>query len=625
MEPLHWYVRRLSVMRPAEVAYRVREAAFLQLLKLERQVRFRAGRCTDWRRFSFCTASQPQLPQLAVSFSPSEEEARQCLGGNWGALGFPWQWSAHGAPWHTAPDTGRRWPLRFFGAIPYRTDNPYGDVRVLWEPARLQGLVDLGLLAQHDPRTADRAAQLFCDVLSSWIRDNPYLAGAHYASAMECALRLIAVCHAVDLLREPLQRRQGIGSDFVWLVESHASLICRRLSRHSSSGNHSIAECAGLIYAGLVLREHPSASEWRDVGTALLQTEASRQVLPDGGGIEQAFWYQLFIIDLLGLVQELLASRYRPVPVAISSAVARGRQFLQAFGAAPQDLPAIGDGDGGYALTRHLRISFPAATAQAAAQEVCFPHSGYTLFQVLRPRSVRVIVDHGPLGMAPAFGHGHADALSVTATVDGTHFLVDTGTHAYNQGREWRRYFRGTRAHNTVMVDGRDQAQQDGAFLWSSPFTARVVDRTGRHLLIRHDGYERIGVVHWRAIVLTQRGELLVWDRLEGQGIHDLELNWHLGVDPVPGGRSGEFRLPHGYGLRISGAPCTLHTGEEDPPSGWGSPAYGIRRPIHTLRAACHMALPHEFVTLLVPNSTTGYEPSLEELRSLQGCLQRSV
>ncbi len=625
METLHWYVRRLRVMRPAEVAHRVREAALLQFLRLERQIRFRAGRCTDWRRFSFCIASRPQLPQLAISFSPSEEEARKLLEGNWGALGFPWQWSAQEAIWHTAPDTGKRWPVRFFGAIPYRSDNPYGDVRVLWEPSRLQGLVDLGLLAHHEPPTADRAAQMFCDVLSSWIRDNPYLAGPHYVSAMECALRLIAVCHAVDLLREPLQRRQAIGEDFVWLVESHASLICRRLSRHSSSGNHSIAECAGLIYAGLVLHEHPSASEWRDLGTSLLQTEASRQVLPDGGGIEQALWYQLFIIDLLGLVQELLSSRHRPVPVAISSAVTRGRRFLRAFGNAPQELPPIGDSDGGYALTRHLRISFPADATQEAAQDVCFPNSGYTLFHARQPKALRVIVDHGPLGMAPAYGHGHADALSVTATVDGTHFLVDTGTYAYNQGRQWRRYFRGTRAHNTVMIDGQDQAQQEGAFLWSSPFAARIVDRNGRHLLIRHDGYERVGVVHWRAIVLTQRAELLIWDRLEGRGTHELELNWHLGVDPSPGGGPGEFRLPHDYGLRISGAKCTLHKGEEYPPSGWGSPGYGIRRAIYTLRAACRTALPHEFVTLLVPNSTTGYEPVLEELRSLQGCLQRSV
>ena len=50
----------------------------------------------------------------------------------------------------------------------------------------------------------------------------------------------------------------------------------------------------------------------------------------------------------------------------------------------------------------------------------------------------------------------------------GTDVLVDPGTYDYFTHPEWRRYFRSTQAHNTVEVDGLDQSQQLGLFLWGA-------------------------------------------------------------------------------------------------------------------------------------------------------------
>ena len=65
-------------------------------------------------------------------------------------------------------------------------------------------------------------------------------------------------------------------------------------------------------------------------------------MLPDGGGIEQAFWYQLFIVDLLGLVEALLEHRRHRVPRALADAVRRGRRFLRALADGPDDALVIG-------------------------------------------------------------------------------------------------------------------------------------------------------------------------------------------------------------------------------------------------------------------------------------------
>ena len=51
--------------------------------------------------------------------------------------------------------------------------------------------------------------------------------------------------------------------------------------------------------------------------------------------------------------------------------------------------------------------------------------------------------------------HGHADALSITVNSDGRPLLIDPGACEY-VGPE-RDIFRGTRSHNTLMVDNADQ------------------------------------------------------------------------------------------------------------------------------------------------------------------------
>jgi hypothetical protein len=303
-----------------------------------------------------------------------------------------WRWGPEDDVWRRAPDTGRRWPQKFFHAIAYREGNPFGDVRVAWEPARLQQLVALSLLAESpDEITRRRAVVLLESQLESWVRLNPPLTGIHYISAMECALRVIAACHALDRVRDLLLNASDTWVALVTLVESHAGFIERRLSLHSSTGNHTVAEAAGLVYAGVLFPEMRGAQRWKQRGLALLEREADRQILPDGGSLEQAFWYLLFVADLLGLVAELLRHYNEPVPAAIDAAVRRACSFLNAMASDPKSLPAIGDADGGYALSPALRISW--SPGEAAPRMRSFADSEFRgtrqVFRAVRSWSAR--------------------------------------------------------------------------------------------------------------------------------------------------------------------------------------------------------------------------------------------
>lgn len=630
---LSWYAQRLRVMRPSEVLHRVTEQCTLKILEAQHRLGLLGGYdiACDVTRFSFCSGSTQQLPELPWSFEIEDVAVEELLSGKLVVLGHEWVWSEHNSVWCEAPDTHRQWPREFFSRIPYRDGNPYGDVRVAWEPSRLQHLIALGLLAhgaQGDIR--QRAVKLLEAQFLSWIDANPTLTGIHYISVMECGLRILAVCHALDLVRGWLSHPHRVWSELVQFVREHAELIRKRLSIHSSAGNHTIAEATALVYAGSLFPEMPESQVWRSVGLSLLEQEAPRQILPDGAGAEQAFWYQRFISDLYGLVVTLLTHRDGSVSTIIEDAFHRSRVFLDALGAKEDLLPSIGDADGGYALSPFL--NFSTAPEIHPTGLACFETSGYSVIRSAPMNQQRLIFDHGPLGLAPCFAHGHADALSIMFRVGTQDILVDPGTYTYTGDRAWRNYFRGTRAHNTVVVDQMDQAVQETAFMWAQPFQTHVTFKEKDHngvvtILAYHNGYmKRAGVTHWRAVLYLSPDSWLVWDRLTGKGVHQLELNWQLGIEPSI--QAGIYALSfegNSICLAVEGGTNTLHRGEIEPIGGWLSRSYGWKEPITTLRAIYTGSLPHEFTTRIYQGSvTTSAEPPICRLSELRKIVDES-
>jgi hypothetical protein len=217
-----WYLRRLRVMSGGELAHRARQqlgivSMFLQF-KLGRGI---AALPTEARDYDFCSKKEPCLPRPAFDLDTLNLRVEDLLQGKVPVAGQTWQWRDDGKSWYRAPDTGRTWPAIFFGGIDYREGNLHGDIRQLWEPARLQHLLDLALIAgaSPGPRRAEAVAMIEAQ-LASWTAENPPLQGPHYVSAMECGLRLIAACHALDLVRQDLRRKRPGGR---WPASSPAT------------------------------------------------------------------------------------------------------------------------------------------------------------------------------------------------------------------------------------------------------------------------------------------------------------------------------------------------------------------------------------------------------------------
>jgi hypothetical protein len=469
----------------------------------------------------------------------------------------------------------------FFSSIRGNDDDP--DIRAVWEPARLQHVATLLTYARLNPESAlsGKCSGAARKLLFDWLAKNPFLYGPHYISVMECGLRIPVFIYALKSLSLDEQESARIIS----AMFHHAWWIEKRLSLYSSLGNHTVCECVGLVFAGALFRNSQEGQRWLKKGLGLLGQELDHQLLPDGGPAEQSLNYHRFVLDLYWLAVDFLEKNSLADCAVLKPRLIQGEVFIAAFTDDHGVIPAIGDSDDGHAIAPGIA---PLRGKAEAEIKRCrrFPYSGYAVLWL--DNGVMVTFDHGPLGMAPLYNHGHADALSITVTKDGEQIIVDPGTYRYNGVAEWRKYFKGTRAHNTVTIDGLDQAVQETGFIWSKPFTSELVrsEENERGILIEalNDGYGRLKqpVKHRRAILVADEACLLIKDSFLGRGIHDYELNFHLHPDAAVEEHDGWWHLRKGesrISMTLLGDDnfTSVH-GQEAPILGWYSPAYGIRQ-----------------------------------------------
>ncbi len=549
-----------------------------------------------------------------------------------------------GAPirWNHEYKADRPTPMLLAPKIDYRDYAVTGDCKFAWEPSRHQHWVVLGRAYRLTGQ--ERYAAEILDQLGSWMDQCPFGYGMQWRSPLELGIRLINWVWALELIRpsglvtpEVIDRVHG----FAW---RHLWEVSRKYARYSSANNHLVGEAAGVFVGSSYFAGLRHAARWREESRRILLEEIFRQTSEDGGTREQATGYHCFSLEFF-LIAGLAARR---IGLDFPAEYWRRLEAMFSYLAVLTEggsLPMFGDADDGYVLDlggRQERVESllaigavlferpdwkaqagqatqplywllgnPGCEALAAMPEPAEPMrleskalagSGYYLLQSGQrgaDDAVSVVMDCGELGMGAIAAHGHADALSFVLRAAGWDILVDPGTYDYFTYPAWRDYFRSTRAHNTIMVDGRDQSEPLGRFLWGRRARSRLLawEPGPQGGLIRgeHDGYRRLrrGVVHRRTLELDAvRGELTITDELEGKGNHSCELHLHAGEGcEVEWVGEGRFAISSGRAsFEVQLDACwesCLVKGHENPIAGWVSRGYHRKTPSYTIAALC--------------------------------------
>ena len=609
-----WYLSRLASMGPAEIAWRMLSAACLPV---------------DWTQYKIGGAvPAPCGAPFAATTYPVRLHDYGCAMERIQIfdLEFPIDFDFD---WHQDYLNNKQVERRFSGRLDIRNTEVVGDIKYVWEVNRHQHLSALAY-AQNGGQHIDTLGR----AVRSWLRDNPYLCGVNWTSSLELALRVISWALLYPRLAHDVDSDSNFRDRWLASIYLHLSRVASRLSLYSSANNHLIGELVGLYVGASCFPIWGECADWRDFASRSLEREILLQVSDDGVNREQAMSYHLFTLELLLLAFIVGRNCGRPFSNAYAGRLRAMLQLLDAVATPAGDLPSYGDSDdargfvlaldesalevttqlGGLLFDEPAWLRFrakPTAAAQALVPDLLGALNSFAKSSK-RPRelfregglacirtddgTIRLLMDFGPLGYASTAAHGHADALSICLAIGDEYFVIDAGTYAYHSHSEWRNYFRSTAAHNTARVDGCDQSQIAGRFLWSAKAKARLVqlqESTG-HVVIEaeHDGYTRLDdpVKHRRTVDFDRTtGSFSLADSFHCVHRHTIELFFHLHEDAtvthVAGGKA-EI-LWHGSRIVFS-SPDTLLAwdvicGSEAPKLGWRSRAFNRKQPVPTL------------------------------------------
>jgi len=680
MRDLMRTLQRLGGMGPRELAHRGREKAYTELDRIRARTGIAVPRAAAALPFKdyltgapsrlFYRGPRDNLRQFVQENLPQwtdravEEAERLCR--------HETELFAHGPvklgadiDWHRDPVTGRIWERRFWADYQLVDDPDGRDPKIIHELNRHQHLPRLAkayILTGDERYAAEAVAQL-----NSWIDQNPPGFGINWQSSLEIGIRAISWLWTIFLVLPSRSfdeaSAQRIGDSLFAQLEH----IYRYPSVYTSPNTHLIGEAAALFIAGLVFRDRKRPALWLRRATAMLTEAAATQVLDDGVYGELSSCYHCYALDFFLQAMALAEQNELPFPEPVRRKVGRMLEFLMHLTRPDGALPLLGDDDGGRALALHTRDygSFQDGLClgailyrrgdfkrQAGAfheeplwmlgqeawqvyrQLECeepakaqgrYPHAGYTVQRSgWGALDSHLVFDCGGLGML-AGAHAHADALSVSLFSRGRELLVDPGTFIYNGAPAWRGYFRSTRAHNTVAVDGRDQAEQGGTFRWKTALhalTAREFALPGMSYVEgEHDGYRRMpgSVIHRRRVLYAVPESWIVVDDFHGSGEHRFDFHYHLAPDvEAPRLEQDESCVlvraeQAGLQLRLVAdrpfASAEIVRGKTDPIGGWASRGYGGKKPCCTLRATLTGPAPAAamtFITMQAPDKGRG-------------------
>ncbi|MFZ0815689.1 MAG: alginate lyase family protein [Candidatus Sulfotelmatobacter sp.] len=542
--------------------------------------------------------------------------------------------------WHLDAVHGKRAPRKLFHKMRYLDFVEVGDSKVTWELNRHQHLVTLAKAFRLTG--AVRYADEIFRQWRHWQADNPYPVGINWASSLEVSFRCLSWIWTYELLKGS-PGLPDFRDDWLRSFALHGRHIERYLSTYFSPNTHLLGEGVGLFFLGVLCPELAAAQRWKALGWEILVREADRQVQADGFHFEQSTYYHVYALDFFLHSIVLANANDIPIPKSLEETLQRMLTALCLLRRAGSP-PRFGDDDGGRLFdprrnrSEHLldplatgailfqRCDYKAAAADlreetiwllgvegvrqwdalaataTAVDSAALSAAGFYLLPAPQP-ATQLAVHAGPQG-TPSGGHSHADALSVCLQSQGRSLLLDPGTCEYVGECGARDLFRGTAMHNTLRVDGTDQAETATPFSWKQLTQSKVeqwIQGESFDLLVAtHDGYECLvsPVIHRRWVLSLKNGMYLVRDIVEGQGQHQLDISWHLGQD-LELLRENVFRAK-GTSQGLAILPAQGHGWAKEVRNGEWSPAYGQRAPATVVNFGTTATVPAEFAFLLV-------------------------
>jgi len=409
------------------------------------------------------------------------------------------------------------------------------------------------------------AWRTFKELADSWIDLNPLGNGDGW-HPYTISLRLVNWIHALYEWQDRINSDHDFQSKIMKSIADQAGYLFDDLEM-DVRGNHLIKNLKAMVFVSVAFR-FAKAEQFLKRALTLLKIETAEQILPDGGHFERNPGYHLTVLkDYLDIGLLLQRNGNRQFDW-LDGAISRMASWVIKIQTPDGKLPTLKDttwntrdpsieeilcvaaiylseptlktslnngiypvllfGAGEEHLLREPQVM------QLPVNSIAFEDSGFFVFKGGNGQDF-LVVDAGKPCPDYLPAHAHADMFSFELYVGGERVFVDSGVYEYTAGK-WRDYFRSTRAHNSVEVNGKDQSE-----VWASFRVARrstpvgtkwQFDNKVQWIQSRHDGYKRLPkkIIHRRSVIVFIEGIWIFVDELFGKG--EVSANSYLHLHP---------------------------------------------------------------------------------------------
>lgn len=326
-------------------------------------------------------------------------------------------------------------------------------------------------------------------------------------------------------------------TEFLVNYHRHALHI---LANYSDQGNHLLFEAQRMVYAGAFFPEFKEAPSWRESGISILNREIKKQVYPDGGQYELDPHYHLAAINIFCKALRMAdVNGFRAeFPDEYMDTVKNMIEFYSNICFPDYSNPCFSDakmGDRPDEIRNYrewLRlfpdcewIRYYATEGREGSPLPYLSHgaltSGFFTFRTGWKQDATVmVVKAGPKGE----WHCQPDNGTFELWFNGRNLFPDSGSYVYagdSEVMKLRNWFRQTRVHNTLTLDGRNlETTQSVTRLWQPE------DGNLQVLVTENPGYD--GLKHRRTVFFVDRTYFVLVDEAVGEARGTVNLNYHL-------------------------------------------------------------------------------------------------
>lgn len=471
--------------------------------------------------------------------------------------------------WNRDPVSGRSWALDHWSKIKVVDTESGIDPKYVWELNRHQFLLYTAM--SFFITRNDKYAEFTLKQIIDWIDKNPVNFGINWVESLEVGTRLVSWIWILELLRGAKSLTSDTLVSIVSSMHSHAKHLSCYFSHYISPNTHLTGEAIALFMYAAVYPEDFLAQKWEITAKQILDEEIILQVGDDGVHKELSTAYHTYTVEYYFQYLVLCLHQKKQINSVVTNRLEKMCEFILFAERPDGSVPLLGDSDGGYAFPvdpeqslswKHILCNaallfdradfkyrsphfswdsiwlwgregvrkFKNIPTKMPQLESCyFSNSNYIIYR--SDWSIKgdyLLFDVGKMGFYSA-GHSHADYLSFDLCLGGVCYVNDIGTFSYHD-KFWRNYCRGTRAHNTVMIDGKDQVSSAGSFSWKGDFKKGLgwLKQCQEFTVIQgsHEAYS--GIVHTRTFVIVKDSFIVCIDQFFTTNYHNYEFNYHF-------------------------------------------------------------------------------------------------